>query len=95
MNENTDQIIKGKGLIDSSSKKEKSIPLSSIEKGDRVTLVTVEGGRGIRSRLAAMGILPGVKIDVLKKNNGGPMVVSVKDSRVMLGRGMAHKILVK
>jgi ferrous iron transport protein A len=93
--EDTEQSMKEKDFSDSPSGKEKCFPLSSIEKGNKVTLVAVEGGRGIRSRLASMGMLPGAKIEVIKKNNGGPLVVTVKESRVMLGRGMAHKIIVK
>ena len=87
--------MKTDGSTGTSSQKEKSIPLSSAEQGNMVTLVGVEGGRCIRARLASMGLLPGVEMEVLKKNNGGPMVICVKDSRVMLGRGMAHKIIVK
>ena len=78
-----------------SGQNEKCIPLSSTEQGDTVTLVAVEGGRCIKARLASMGLLPGVEMEVIKKNNGGPLVVSVKESRVMLGSGMAHKITVK
>ena len=79
----------------SSGQNGKCILLSSTEQGDTVTLVAVEGGRCIRARLASMGLLPGVEMEVIKKNNGGPLVVCVKDSRVMLGSGMAHKITVK
>lgn len=70
-------------------------PLSDAVTGEKFKLVSVEGGRCIRSRLATMGLLPGVELKVLKKNGAGPLVISVKDSRVMLGRGMAHKIYVK
>ncbi len=42
-----------------------------------------------------MGLVPGVEIEVVSNAFHGPFVVSVKGSRMMLGRGMAWKILVE
>jgi Fe2+ transport system protein FeoA len=68
--------------------------LSEIDEGTRVTVVGIQGGRGIRSRLTAMGLLPGTKITVLRNGGSGPFVVSIKNSRMALGRGVADKIMV-
>jgi len=73
---------------------QKVIPLSTIQSGKRVKLVCVEAGRGLSSRLAAMGLLPNVEITVINSGHPGPFVISVKGSRMMLGRGMADKIMV-
>ena len=72
----------------------KVIPLSTIKSGQKVKLARVEAGRGLNSRLAAMGLLPNVEITVVSNGHPGPFVVSVKGSRMMLGRGMADKIMV-
>jgi ferrous iron transport protein A len=72
----------------------KFVPLSTIKSGKRVKLVGVEVGRGLNSRLAAMGLLPNVEITVVNNGHPGPFVISVKGSRMMLGRGMADKIMV-
>jgi ferrous iron transport protein A len=72
----------------------KIIPLSTIHSGKRVKLVCIEAGRGLNSRLAAMGLLPNVDITVINSGRPGPFVISVKGSRMMLGRGMADKIMV-
>jgi len=72
----------------------KIIPLSAIKSGQTVKLNGVEVGRGLNSRLAAMGLLPNVEITVVNNGHPGPFVVSVKGSRIMLGRGMADKIMV-
>jgi len=69
-------------------------PLTNVEPGETVTLARVDAGHGLNSRLAAMGLLPNVKLTVISNPNHGPFVVSVKDSRMMLGRGMAQKIMV-
>jgi Fe2+ transport system protein A len=59
-----------------------------------VRLVAVDAGHGLRGRLAAMGIVPGVEIEVLRNSGHGPFLIAVKGSRIMLGRGMAQKIVV-
>lgn len=69
--------------------------LAMVENGRRVRLLAVEAGRGLQARLAAMGLVPGVEIEVLRNLAHGPFVIAVKGSRVVLGRGMAHKILVE
>jgi ferrous iron transport protein A len=69
-------------------------PLSQIKAGETVKLASINAGQGLMSRLAAMGLLPNVEITVLRNSYPGPFLISVKDSKVMLGRGMAHKIMV-
>lgn len=69
--------------------------LSMIGTGQRVTLVRVDAGRGLRARLAAMGLVPGVELEVIRNTFSGPFIIAVKGTRVMLGRGMAHRIIVE
>ena len=69
-------------------------PLSKVRAGETVKLAGIEAGRGLNSRLASMGLVPNVKITVVNNSHPGPFVISVKDSRMILGRGMAHKIMV-
>jgi len=71
------------------------IPLSKIKQGQTVKLVKINAGRGLRMRLASMGILPDVTITVLNNRQLGPFMINVKGTKVMLGRGMADKVLVK
>jgi ferrous iron transport protein A len=73
----------------------KATPLSTIQTGKTVKLVSVEAGRGLNSRLTAMGLLPNVEITVINNGYPGPFVISVRGSRMMLGRGMADKIMVR
>ena len=69
-------------------------PLSKTKSGETVRLERIDAGRGLNSRLAAMGLLPNTKITIVNNGHPGPFVISVKGSRMMLGRGVAHKILV-
>ncbi len=73
---------------------EKKRPLSKVKAGETVTLAGIEAGRELHSRLAAMGLVSNVEITVVSNNEPGPFVISVKNSKMMLGRGMAHKIMV-
>ena len=70
------------------------IPLSTVQSGQKVKLATIEAGRGLNSRLVSMGLTPNVEITVVSNSQPGPFVISVKNSKMMLGRGMAHKIMV-
>ena len=65
-----------------------------VAAGQTVKVVKVDAGRGLNSRLAAMGLVPNTQITVISNGHPGPFVLSVKESKVMLGRGMAHKIMV-
>lgn len=69
-------------------------PLSAVEAGQTVRLVSIEAGHGLRSRLTAMGLVPNVEITVIRNRHAGPFIMSVKGTRMMIGRGMAHKIMV-
>jgi len=70
-------------------------PLSMVGAGETVRVVKLNAGRGLNSRLAAMGFVPNTKVKVVSNSHPGPFIVTVKDSKVMLGRGMAHKIMVR
>jgi len=66
-----------------------------VKTGKRVKLVAINGGRNLQSRLADLGLTPGVEIDVINSSFHGPFIVGVRGSRVVLGHGMALKISVE
>jgi Fe2+ transport system protein FeoA len=77
------------------ARKEKwDMPLSMVARG-MVKVLRIEGGFGMTDRLRPMGILPGTDIEIVQNDTAGPMIVSVKGSRVIIGRGMAQKIHVR
>lgn len=71
-----------------------AFPLAVAETGRRVHVRHVLGGHGLQRRLSGMGMVPGTEVEVIRNDPGGPLVVGVLDSRFMIGRGMAHHILV-
>ena len=70
------------------------MPLSMATQGEIVQVVVVRAGWGLQRRLAEMGLNPGVKIRVLNSQRPGPVVIDVRGSRLALGQGVAHKIMV-
>ena len=69
--------------------------LSVVKTGEKARLVRVDAGRRLNSRLASMGFVPDVEITVVSNGHPGPFVVVIKDVKLALGRGGAHKIMVK
>ena len=58
----------------------------------RVTALT--GGHDLMARLAALGLTPGTLFEVSQNPGQGPLIVRVRDTRLVLGRGEANHVLV-
>ncbi len=71
------------------------MPLSQVNEGTRAVLKSIDGGRQLRGRLAALGLLPGAELEVVQNSGRGPFVLAVRGSRIVIGRGMASRILVE
>jgi Fe2+ transport system protein FeoA len=63
--------------------------------GDEVEVIAVRAGWGLQRRLADMGLTPGVQVRVINSQRPGPVVIDLRGSRLALGHGVAHKIMVK
>ena len=70
------------------------IPLSMASPGETVKLNSVRAGWGLQRRLADLGLTPGVRVRVISSGRPGPVVIDVRGSRLALGHGVAHKIMV-
>ena len=68
--------------------------LAEVPSGERGRIVAIEGGHGLQSRLTAMGLLPETAFQVIRNGGKGPLMVMARESRVVLGRGMAEKVIV-
>jgi Fe2+ transport system protein FeoA len=69
--------------------------LSDCDTGEELLVLRVDAGKKAKNRLANLGIVPGVKII---KNKAapfhGPVEIIVKGTSLVLGRGLAEKIIV-
>ncbi len=70
-------------------------PLSAAKAGESVRLVRIDAGRGLNSRLASLGLVANAELKVVSNGHPGPFVLIVKEAKVVLGRGVAQKILVR
>ncbi len=76
--------LPGKGLL----------PLTMVSAGQRVRLVEITAEHKLRRRLTELGLTPGVELNVVQAQ-GGPLLLTVHESRLALGRGLAHQIMVQ
>ncbi len=47
------------------------------------------------AKLCEMGFYEGQQITVVKNKGNGPLVIKLQDTRMILGRGLAMKILIR
>ena len=70
--------------------------LTECEEGEETIIKSVNCGHKAKRRLANLGLVPGTKI---KKKKAapfrGPLKIVVKGSSLVIGRGLASKILVE
>jgi ferrous iron transport protein A len=73
----------------------KMITLDKIPVGRQVRVEKIEGGHVVRQRLNQLGIHNGDLLRVKRGGPfGGPVLVTVHNTHVAIGRGMAGKISV-
>lgn len=77
-----------------SSDRDKPMFLTRCCAGDYVIIREVAGGCNARTRLADMGFLPGERLKVVNNRSAGPLLVIINNTRLILGRGLAHRIIV-
>ena len=71
------------------------IALKDLKEGLPARVVSLEGGQNFRGRMHSMGIMPGSIIKVIESGKtGGPYLVAVSETRLMIGHVMAEKIMV-
>ncbi|MEW5919651.1 MAG: FeoA domain-containing protein [Bacillota bacterium] len=71
------------------------LPLSFLPGGQKATIKDIAGGPGMRRRLTELSFVRGVVVRVIRNDNWGPLIVSLGNGRLVIGRGMAHKIMVE
>ncbi len=74
---------------------EHMIRLCDLSAGQTATVVKMEGERGFVTRMVSLGFTPGAKVGVLRNGHGGPLIVTVLDTQVALGRSQASQVRVR
>jgi Fe2+ transport system protein FeoA len=89
------KINKGTKNIYGISGNDLPLPLSRVKPGLRIEIVELDAGRELWSRLTSMGLCPCTEAVVLNNNSRGPLLLSLGEHRIILGRGMAEKVIVQ
>jgi ferrous iron transport protein A len=69
--------------------------LAELAAGERASIIHLGYGTGIASRLSSLGFTPGVEIMMTQNYGRGPLVVTIRGTRVALGRQEARAIQVQ
>ena len=69
------------------------MPLGMADIGDVNIIRKITGRDDVRQHLAELGFVVGEAVTVVSEL-GGSLILSVKDSRIALDRGMAMRIIV-
>ncbi len=70
------------------------IPLAELRVDEHGTLLSFEDGQAVTTRLASLGFTPGAGVDMTQNYGHGPLIVTVRGTRVALGRREAARIFV-
>jgi DtxR family Mn-dependent transcriptional regulator len=71
------------------------VPLSELRNDEEGTVENLSGGKVFVAHCLALGLTQGTPIKVVRNTGQAPLTVSVRDTRVALGRGEAKKIRVR
>jgi ferrous iron transport protein A len=69
--------------------------LDKMVVGEQAVILSFQGGRSIAGRLTSLGFTPGAEILMTQNFGRGPLIVTVRGTRVALGRLEAAKIVVQ
>ena len=69
------------------------MPITMTKVGERNYIRKITGKDEVRQHLANLGFVIGEQVTIVAEN-GGNLILSVKDSRVALDKSMANRIMV-
>ncbi len=72
------------------------VSISELREGKKAKIVSIESGYRAKRRLEEMGLTPGTEVEIGKRGPmGGPVEVFVRGSRLVIGRGLAKRVMVE
>ena len=74
---------------------EKMKAVSDLPTGGRGVVRLLRGGEKFTHRMVALNFTPSVEVTVVQNYGRGPILVTVRDTHIALGRGEALKVLVE
>ena len=69
-------------------------PLTLVAEGETVRIAGVAAGKGADRRLRDLGLIAGATVTVVHREDGGPILLAHGETRVGIGFGLAHRVMV-
>lgn len=70
--------------------------LTDLQPEQKARILRLEGGYGFQRNLRLRGIREGKTVEVITRQPiGGPVVISVDEREIAIGRGMASRVIVE
>lgn len=83
-----------RGHVEPTERPERELmTLAAAERDSRVRVVQVSGRPRLIQRLAALGVVPGVQLTVLKPHE--PAIVSLGGARIAIGHSAAESVAIE
>ncbi len=75
----------------------KSVSLDSLKTGTTARVLALRGGREFQHRIQSLGVSVGCEVYVMQNDGKDESAVAVRigDTRLMIGHGMAQKVIVR
>jgi DtxR family Mn-dependent transcriptional regulator len=87
--------LHSKGLEEVGKHNQNLVPIGDLKTGQCGKISFIRGGHNLLQRLLDMGLTPGTKICIVRVAPlGGPVELSVRSSKLALGKGIAAKVFV-
>lgn len=71
------------------------VPLHKAKQGEKLIVKELEAGKNMQLRISSMGLKRGDLIEIVSSGFGGQVVIATRETRLVLGKGMAEKIMVQ
>jgi ferrous iron transport protein A len=71
------------------------IPLGALKEGETGLVYDFVAGHSLVSRMAALGFTPDARVTMVQNFGHGPVIVSIRGTRIALGRGEAAKVRIR
>ena len=72
-----------------------AVSLTHAPAGTALAVVSTSGGCEFQRKIAALGIFPDERLQIVERHGQGALVINVKGSRLAIGHGMSSKIKVR
>ena len=63
-----------------------TLPLTDMKTGEHAILEEIHTERAVTARLSSLGLTPGVDVEMTQNYGHGPLVITVRGTRIAMGR---------